>query len=108
MSETDLLVVSCIAAPGEAETLAGRLVEERLAACVNISAVRSCYIWEGKLCRDDEALLIIKTKKSLFEPLKKRIVELHSYKVPEIVALPVVEGTGHTSSGLLPASVKPL
>jgi len=92
MSETDLLVVFCTAAPSEAETLAGRLVEEKLAACVNIAAARSCYILEGKLCRDDEALLILKTKKSLFDLLRKRIVELHSYAVPEIIALPVVEG----------------
>jgi periplasmic divalent cation tolerance protein len=54
--------------------------------------VRSCYIWEDKLNFDDEALLIIKTKKDLFEPLRKRIVELHSYAVPEIISLPVVEG----------------
>lgn len=94
MIETDLLVVFCTAAPGEAESLAGRLVEERLAACVNISAARSCYIWDGKLCRDDEALLIIKTRKSLFDLLRKRIVELHSYAVPEIIALPVSEGHG--------------
>jgi periplasmic divalent cation tolerance protein len=90
--EADFLVVLCTAAPGEADALAGRLVKERLAACVSIAPVRSCYICEGKLCRDDEALLIIKTKKSVFEPLRKRIVELHGYAVPEIVALPVVEG----------------
>jgi periplasmic divalent cation tolerance protein len=90
--EADFLVVFCTAAPPEAEGLAGRLVEERLAACVNIASVRSCYIWEGKLCRDEEALLIIKTTKSLFEPLKKRILELHSYTVPEIIALPVALG----------------
>ncbi len=92
MSETDLLVVFCTAAPSEAETLAGRLVEERLAACVNIAAVRSCYLLGGKLRRDDEALLIIKTSKSLLEPLKKRILEIHNYSPPEIIALPVVEG----------------
>jgi periplasmic divalent cation tolerance protein len=90
--EADFLVVLCAAAPVEADVLAGRLVEERLAACVNIAPVRSCYIWEGKLCRDDEALLIIKTNRGRFELLRKRIVELHSYAVPEIISLPVVEG----------------
>jgi periplasmic divalent cation tolerance protein len=92
--EADFMVVLCTASQGEADALAGRLVEERLAACVNIASVRSCYIWEGKTCRDDEALLIIKTRKSLFEPLRKRIVELHSYQVPEIIALSVSEGHG--------------
>lgn len=90
--EADFLVVFCTASPGEAEGLAGRLVEESLAACVNIAPIRSCYIWDGKLNKDDEALLIIKTTKSLFELLKKRILELHSYTVPEIIALPVSLG----------------
>ena len=91
-AETDFLVVCCTAAPGEAESLAKALVEEHLAACVNIASVRSCYSWEGKIVVDPEALLIIKTTKCDFEPLKKRILELHSYALPEIIALPVTEG----------------
>lgn len=90
--ETEFLLVFCTAAPGEADGLARVLVEERLAACVNIVPVRSCYIWEGKVNMDGEALLIIKTTKAGFEPLKKRILEKHSYSVPEIIAVPVVEG----------------
>jgi periplasmic divalent cation tolerance protein len=90
--ENDFLVVFCTAPQGEAEFLARTLVEERLAACVNISPVRSCYIWEGKLNLDDEALLIIKTETSRFEPLKNRILMLHSYAIPEIIALPIVAG----------------
>lgn len=86
------VVVFCTVPSSEADALAAALVEARLAACVNINAVRSCYIWEGRLNFDDEALLIIKTKKDQFESLRKRIVELHSYAVPEIIALPVVEG----------------
>lgn len=93
MSEdSGFVVVFCTAPSGKADALAAALVEAHLAACVNIEAVRSCYIWEGRLNFDDEALLIIKTKKDQFEPLRKRIVELHSYEVPEIIALPVVEG----------------
>lgn len=86
------VVVFCTVPASEADALAAALVEARLAACVNINAVRSCYIWEGRLNFDDEALLIIKTKKDQFESLRKKIVELHSYAVPEIIALPVVEG----------------
>ena len=59
---------------------------------MNIASVRSCYLWEDKLNLDCEALLIIKTTMSRFEPLQKRILELHSYAVPEIIALPVTEG----------------
>lgn len=90
--EDDFVVVFCTAPQGEADTLARTLVEEHLAACMNISPVRSCYMWEGKLNQDDEALLIIKAKKSRFEPLKDRILVLHSYAVPEIIALPIVAG----------------
>jgi periplasmic divalent cation tolerance protein len=73
--ENDFVVVFCTAPQGEAESLAKTLVKERLAACVNISPVRSCY-----------------TKKSRFEPLKDRILMLHSYAIPEIIALPIVAG----------------
>ena len=90
--ETEFLVVFCTAAPGEAEALARTLVEERLAACVNLAPVRSCYMWEGKVNMDGEVLLIIKTTRIGFESLKKRILETHSYSVPEIIAVPVVEG----------------
>ena len=90
--ENDFVVVFCTAPQGEAESLAKTLVEERLAACVNISPVRSCYIWEGKLNLDEETLLIIKAKKSRFEPLKNRILMLHSYAIPEIIALPIIAG----------------
>ena len=87
----DFLVVYCTAPPEEADALARTLVQERLAACVNIAPVRSCYIWEGKLNFDAEVLLIIKTTRGRFEALRKRIVELHSYSLPEIIALPVAE-----------------
>lgn len=88
----DFLVVFCTAPQDEADAMAKTLVEEHLAACVNILPVRSCYLWEGKLNRDDEALLIIKAKKSRFELLEDRILTLHSYAVPEIIALPIVAG----------------
>jgi periplasmic divalent cation tolerance protein len=90
--ETEFLVVFCTADPGEADGLARVLVVEGLAACVNIVPVCSCYMWDGKVNMGGEALLIIKTTRRGFEPLKKRILEPHSYSVPEIIAVPVVEG----------------
>jgi periplasmic divalent cation tolerance protein len=78
----------------EADRLARGLVEERLAACVNrIGPIQSVYRWEGKLEQSEEHLLIIKTKKDLFSALEKRVRELHSYSVPEIVALPIIDGS---------------
>jgi periplasmic divalent cation tolerance protein len=77
----------------EALTIARTLVEERLAACVNIvSKIRSIYRWEGKICDEPECYLIIKTRQELFQAIQKRIKTLHSYDVPEIIALPIVEG----------------
>ena len=78
----------------EGERIAAALVEERLAACVNrVSGVRSTYRWEGKIEDSEEQLLIIKTSRDLFERLKQKITELHSYSVPEIIALPIVQGS---------------
>jgi periplasmic divalent cation tolerance protein len=69
------------------------LVEERLAACVNIlSGVASVYIWKDELCQEDETMLVIKSNRQLFQQLAARIVELHTYEVPEIIALPVELG----------------
>jgi periplasmic divalent cation tolerance protein len=92
---TDFIVVYVTAGSAdEAERIADALVEERLAACVNcVSGVRSIYHWEGKIERADEELLIIKSRRALFDRLKRRVAELHSYSVPEIIALPLVEGS---------------
>jgi periplasmic divalent cation tolerance protein len=78
----------------EGERLARALVEERLAACVNrIAGVQSVYRWEDKVEQSAEELLVIKTRAERFAALEKRVRELHSYSVPEIIALPVVGGS---------------
>jgi periplasmic divalent cation tolerance protein len=78
----------------EGERLARALVEERLAACVNrIAGVQSVYRWEDKVEQSAEELLVIKTRAERFAALEKRVRELHSYSVPEIIALPVVDGS---------------
>lgn len=77
----------------EGDRLAHALVKERLAACINrIGKVQSVYRWEGKVEQSEEELLIIKTRRELFSVLEKRVRELHSYSVPEIIALPILEG----------------
>ena len=77
----------------EGKRLASALVEERLAACVNrLGPVQSTYRWKGRVERSEEHLLIIKTSEGLFDRLNKRVQELHSYSVPEVIALPVVDG----------------
>lgn len=89
-------IVVYITAPNEDEAarLAKVLVEERLAGCVNIvKGIRSIYIWEGKTQDDQEVLMIAKTQKYLFDTLMNRVRELHSYTVPEVIALPVIAGS---------------
>jgi periplasmic divalent cation tolerance protein len=77
----------------EAEKLATALVTEKFAACVSVLPVRSVYTWEGELCKEQEWQLVIKTDLSQFEKLAARVKELHSYDVPEIIALPIVAGS---------------
>lgn len=89
-------IVVYITASGEEEAvkIARILVEERLAACVNIlKDARSIYRWQGKIEDEKESLMIIKTRKELFDPLKKRVKEIHSYTIPEIISLPIIEGS---------------
>ena len=94
MSVTDKIVV-LITAPSEEEAvkIATALVDEKLAACVNIvPALRSIYRWEGKICDDREVLMLAKTKQSVFDRLKDRVRSLHPYTTPEIIAIPVTAG----------------
>jgi periplasmic divalent cation tolerance protein len=91
-SESMVVLVTC-GSEEEALKIAHSLVEERLAACVNlISPIRSIYRWEGKIWDEMEWLLIIKTQRQRFEGLRKKVKSLHSYSVPEIIGLPIVEG----------------
>jgi len=92
VAETIVVLVTC-GSEEEALRIAHSLVEGRLAACVNIiSPVRSIYRWKGKIWDEKEWTLIIKTQKKRFEELEKKVKSLHSYSVPEIIGLPIVEG----------------
>lgn len=78
----------------EAGRIAKALVSEKLAACVNIiTSIRSIYAWKGEICDDREVMLIAKTSAGKFPALAERVKSLHSYEVPEIIAIPVMEGS---------------
>lgn len=77
----------------EAERIGRCLVDEHLAACVNLAPVRSLFIWEGKPEDAREILLICKSRRSSMGKLVQRVKELHSYSVPEIIALPIIDGS---------------
>jgi periplasmic divalent cation tolerance protein len=94
MSDILIVFVTC-EGKDQAEGIAGGVVSEGLAACVNVlPGVRSCYVWEGKQTWSEEVLLVIKTTRAGFERLEKRVRELHSYEVPEIVGVDVEMGFG--------------
>ena len=77
----------------EAKKIASVLIEEKLAACVNIiENLHSIFWWQGKVDSTKEALLVAKTRKALMNKLIRKVKSLHSYAVPEIIALPVVSG----------------
>jgi periplasmic divalent cation tolerance protein len=78
----------------EAAKIAKALVEAKLAGCVNIiKDIRSIYNWQGKIEDEKEVLMVVKTQKLLFDSLVKKVKELHSYTVPEIIALPIIQGS---------------
>ena len=92
---TDKVVILVTAASKkECRKIARHLVESKLAACVNITAaIESIYRWEGKIADDQEYQLIIKSTRELFPEIKAAISKLHSYHTPEIICLPIIEGS---------------
>ena len=94
--EGELVVVLVNAPAADAPKIARALVEQRLCACVNVvPGIKSFYFWEGKLTEDDESTLLIKTRQSRVEDLTRAVKGLHPYAVPEVIALPLVQGVGN-------------
>jgi len=88
------IVLVTIGSADEGERIAAALVGEELAACVNvIGPIRSIYRWEGQVQRDEEVLLVIKTRTALVGAVELRVRTLHSYQTPEIIAVPIVAGS---------------
>lgn len=93
MSLDVLVCLSTCPDPESARMLAETLVDESLAACVNqLPGVTSTYRWQGRLHSDAEILLVIKTSADRFDALRERLVALHPYDVPELIALPATGG----------------
>jgi periplasmic divalent cation tolerance protein len=106
-----IVVLSTCASAEEAERLARRVIDDRLAACVNVlSPVRSFYRWKGEIEDSAEWLLIIKSTRDKFDALRAALESAHTYEVPEIIAIPIVEGSPNYLSWidreLQPAEIK--
>jgi len=93
MPENQIVILCTVPDRGSGEKIALALVEERLAACVNlVPGLSSTYRWQGKVEKAEECLLIIKTQGARFELVRERIKELHTYNLPEIIAVPISGG----------------
>lgn len=89
-----IVVLSTCDSQERARALAHVLVEKQLAACVNIlPGARSIYRWQGKIEEAEECVLVIKSRRDLFEALKEALASQHSYEVPEVIALPIADGS---------------
>jgi len=89
----EIIVLSTADSMETASRIARALVEEGAAACVNIvPGIRSIYRWQGKLCDDGELLLVIKTTEARFEEVRLQIRALHTYELPEVIAVPITAG----------------
>ncbi len=85
-----LIITTC--KPENEKKIIDALLEEKLVACINSWSVNSAYIWKGKVEREKEKILFIKTKKERYKEVEKKIKEVHSYEVPEIICLDIKEG----------------
>jgi len=90
---TNVIVLMTTATREEAEKITTRLLDERLIACANITGpVLSLFWWKGEISRENEFLTIMKTRAELFRELAKAVKRMHSYEVPEIIAVPILKG----------------
>ena len=89
-----IIVFSTCSTAEEAAQIARKLIDERLAACVNVTpGVRSFYRWKGSIEQADECMLVIKSSRDLFDRLRAELEKAHTYEVPEVVAIAVVDGS---------------
>ncbi|MEM3578812.1 MAG: divalent-cation tolerance protein CutA [Candidatus Bathyarchaeia archaeon] len=91
---TYIIVLTTTSSMEEAEKIAQTLLEERLIACANIfGPLYSLFWWQGKIDKAQEHLVLMKTRKDLFAKVSERVKALHSYQIPEIIVLPITEGS---------------
>lgn len=89
-----IVILSTASSKREAQKITQFLLKEGLVACVNIvPAIESHYLWQGKLTKSKEYLLVIKAPKASFSKIEKAIRKVHSYDVPEVIAMPITEGS---------------
>lgn len=104
-----IVVLVTAASTQEAARIGRALVKAELAACVNLlPGIRSIFRWEGKVSEEREVLLIVKSRSDLFDRLAAAVTRLHSYKVPEVIAFPIADGTPDYLAWIRKSTRKPL
>ncbi|MEM1563686.1 MAG: divalent-cation tolerance protein CutA [Candidatus Bathyarchaeia archaeon] len=94
MEKNHIIVLTTTSSREEAEKIAHALLAERLIACANIiGPIHSLFWWQDKIDTAQEHLILMKTRKALFSKVSERIKAIHSYQVPEVIALPIMEGS---------------
>jgi periplasmic divalent cation tolerance protein len=107
-SSAEVVVLVTAPSEGEAAKIGRRVVEAGLAACANIlPGIRSIFRWQGQVSEEREVLVILKTRRALFSDLAKAIKALHSYEVPEIIALPIGQGSTDYLQWIRAVTAKP-
>ncbi|WP_318472961.1 divalent-cation tolerance protein CutA [Photobacterium leiognathi] len=94
MTEQYCVVMTTFANPSVGKTIIDELINQRLAACVQVMPIQSYYHWQGEVNCDQEHQVMIKTKAALFEQVKAKILQFHDYETPEIIQLPITNGLG--------------
>ncbi|STZ76149.1 divalent-cation tolerance protein CutA [Bergeriella denitrificans] len=87
-----VIITTTAATPEEAEAIGAALLETGLAACVQYENIRSDYVWQGKICRDEETRIVIKTARCHYKAVEKTVLAHHSYDCPQIIMQPVSRG----------------
>lgn len=92
--EDFIIILVTTSSEEEGRKIAGILIEKKLAACVNlIKDIESIYRWKGKISDEKEILMMIKTRKKLYRSVEEEVKKIHSYEIPEIIALPIISGS---------------
>ncbi len=92
MTEKYCVVLTTCSDPTIKQNLIDQLLKQELAACIQVMPIESHYVWEEKVCQDNEWLLVIKTMAKLYPVVEKTIVEHHDYDVPQVIQLPITDG----------------
>jgi len=94
MNTSFIQIITTISSIRDAEKISEVLIREKIAACVQIAgSIKSFYPWKGKIEKAKEWVCIIKTRKKLYKRVEKKIKEIHPYEIPEIIVIPIVEGS---------------